>query len=62
MYILSLSVARANLRGGIQKLPENFDVLGKYKMRLYLAKYGLGLSSKNFICFMVNEKGIEINP
>jgi hypothetical protein len=39
-----------------------FERLRKYKLRLNLANYSFGLKSGNLLGFMVNDRGIEVNP
>lgn len=40
---------------------ETFAVLQKYKMKLNLMKYALGVESSKFLSFMVSKRGIETN-
>lgn len=46
----------------IQDLKKLFERLRKYKLRLNLANYSFGLKSGNLLGFMVNDRGIEVNP
>jgi hypothetical protein len=39
-----------------------FERLRKYKLRLNLANCSFGLKSGNLLGFMVNDRGIEVNP
>lgn len=39
-----------------------FNILKKHKMMLNLAKCMFGVSSKKFISFIENQRGIEANP
>ena len=51
-----------NLEDHVKDLRETFDILKKYKMRLNPAKGAFGVLLGKFIGFMVNQRGIEINP
>lgn len=46
----------------IQDLKKLFERLRKYKLRLNLANCSFRLKSGNLLGFMVNDRGIEVNP
>ena len=50
------------MRRNIWYLPETFDMLIQYNMKLNLIKCAFGVSLGNFLGFMVSQRGIEANP
>lgn len=46
----------------IAYLAEMFGILRKYRMKLNPLKCSFGVSLGNFLGYMVNQRGIEINP
>jgi hypothetical protein len=46
----------------VTDLGEMFATLRHYKMKLNPAKCAFGVSSKNFLGFMLSQRGIEANP
>ena len=50
------------MRRNIWYLPETFDMLIQYNMKLNLIKCAFGVSLGNFLGFMVLQRGIEANP
>ncbi|XP_022891492.1 uncharacterized protein LOC111406334 [Olea europaea var. sylvestris] len=45
-----------------QHLTEMFDILRKYRMKLNLRKCAFEVSSGRFLGYIVNNRGIEVNP
>lgn len=43
-------------------MDEMFGVFKRHKMRLNLVECALRVSTKKFIGFMMNQRGIEVNP
>ena len=50
------------MRRNIWYLPETFDMLIQYNMKLNLIKCAFRVSLGNFLGFMVSQRGIEANP
>ena len=46
----------------LDDLKETFNTLRQYSMKLNSAKCSFGVSSRNFLGFMVSQRGIEYNP
>ena len=46
----------------LDNLQENFETLRRYKMKLNPSKCAFGVSSGQFLGFMVSQRGIEANP
>ena len=46
----------------IAHLSEAFQILREYNMKLIPAKCAIGVSSRKFLGFIVNNRGIEANP
>ena len=46
----------------ITHLVEEFEVLKSYNMKLNPAKCAFEVSAGKFLCFIVNNRGIEANP
>ena len=46
----------------LDDLQEAFETLRRYKMKLNSSKCAFGVSSGNFLGFMVSKRGIEANP
>ena len=46
----------------IKNLQETFGILHKYKMKLNLTKSAYGVLLGKFLGFMINHRGIEVNP
>ena len=46
----------------IKDLRDCFNILRQYKMKLNPTKCAFGVESGKFLGFMVNHRGIEVNP
>lgn len=46
----------------IEHLVDMFEVIQKYKMKLNYLKCAFSVVSGRFLGFMVNQRGIEVNP
>lgn len=62
VYVDDMLTNSLNPEDHVKDLRETFDILRKYKMRLNLAKCAFSVSSGKILGFMVNQRGIEINP
>ena len=62
VYVNDILVKFLQTEQHIKHLDQTFQVLSKYKMRLNLAKCVFCVASKNFMGFMVHNRGIEGNP
>ena len=61
VWVDDMLVKGLKAEGHINNLKESFEVLRKYKMKLNPAKCAFGVTSGNFLGFMVNHRGIEAN-
>ncbi|XP_024021322.1 uncharacterized protein LOC112091560 [Morus notabilis] len=62
VYIDDMLVKSTMATQHVDHLGEMFGVLRRYNMRLNPLKCAFGVGSAKFICFMVNNRGIEANP
>ncbi|KAL5572570.1 hypothetical protein UlMin_022167 [Ulmus minor] len=62
VYVDDMLVKSLKADEHIDNLRESFEVLREYKMKLNPAKCAFGVTSGNFLGFMVNHRGIEANP
>ena len=46
----------------LANLGETFSVLKEHKLRLNASKCSFGVSLRNFFGYMINHRGIEVNP
>ena len=46
----------------LDDLKETFNTLCSYKMKLNPSKCEFGVTGRNFLGFMVSQRGIEVNP
>lgn len=61
VYVDDIITKSINMGDHVQHLKETFLLLKKYKMKLNSEKCAFGVSSSNFLEFMVNEQGIQAN-
>ncbi|KAL5571033.1 hypothetical protein UlMin_020630 [Ulmus minor] len=62
VYVDDMLVKSLKTEEHIQNLKETFKILRRYKMKLNPSKCAFGVSSRKFLGFMVNHRGIEANP
>ena len=62
VYVDDMLVKRRRAGGHVRDLKDCFDILRRYQMKLNPAKCAFGVESGKFLGFMVNHRGIEINP
>ena len=62
IYVDNILVKSLTADEHINNLKESFEVLRKYKLMLNPEKCAFGVTSVNFLGFMVNHRGIEANP
>ena len=61
-YIDDILVKSVKAEHHVDHLAESFKVLKDYKMNLNPTKYAFGVSERKFLGFIVNNRGIEVNP
>ncbi|XP_059277578.1 uncharacterized protein LOC132031632 [Lycium ferocissimum] len=62
VYIDDMLVKFLETEDYLKHLQETFDILRKHSMKLNPEKCAFGVRSDKFLCFMVSNRGIEINP
>jgi len=62
VYVDDLLVKSIRANRHIEDLRETFRTLREYNMKLNPTKCAFGVSSGNFLGFMVSQRGIEANP
>ena len=62
VYIEDMLVKSITVELHIAHLEEAFQILKEYNMKLNLAKCAFGVSAKNLLGFVVNNRGMEANP
>ncbi|KAG7548045.1 Integrase catalytic core [Arabidopsis suecica] len=62
IYIDDMLVKSVQAGDHIQHLNEYFDILDKYRMKLNPTKCTFGVTSGEFLGYIVRERGIEANP
>ena len=62
VYVEDMLMKSKGQKNHIQDLTECFSILRKYNMKLNPQKCSFGVSSGNFLGFIVNARGIESNP
>ena len=62
VYIDDMLVKSTTTELHIAHLPEAFQIMRKYNMKLNPAKCAFGVSARKFLGFIVNNRGIEANP
>ena len=62
VYIDDMLVKSTMAELHITHLSEAFKILRKYNMKLNPAKCAFGVSTRKFLGFIVNNRGIEANP
>ena len=62
VYIDDMLVKSTTAELHIAHLAEAFQILKKYNMKFNPAKYAFGVSTEKFLGFIVNNRGIEVNP
>lgn len=62
VYMDDMQVKSLHAKDHLTHLAEMFDVLYVYDMKLNPSKCAFGMSSRNFLGFMVNQRGVEANP
>ncbi|XP_059635424.1 uncharacterized protein LOC132277602 [Cornus florida] len=61
-YIDDMVVKSKKKDNHLEHLQDVFDVLRKYRIKLNPTKYSFGVSSGQFLGYMVNHRGIEASP
>lgn len=59
VYVDDMLVKITHAQDHCQHLVEMFDILRKHEMKLNPKKYAFGMSSRKFLGYMVNNRGIE---
>ena len=62
VYIDDMLVKSLKADLHIQHLAKSFKILKEYKMKLNPTKSTFGVSASKFLDFIVNSKGMEVNP
>ena len=62
VYIDDMLVKSLKAPDHVQHLRQCFDVLNKYNMKLNPAKCTFGVTSGEFLGYIVTKRGIEANP
>ena len=62
VYVDDMLVKSIQAMGHIADLRASFDILREYGMKLNPAKCAFGVGSGKFLRFLVNRRGIEVNP
>ena len=62
VYVDDMLVKSLKKKDHVTDLREMFTLLRRYNMKLNPAKCAFGIGSGKFLCFMVNNRGIEANP
>ena len=62
VYIDDMLVKSVKEELHVDHLPEAFQILKDYMMKLNPTKCALGVSVGKFLGFIVNSRGIEVNP
>ena len=62
VYVDDMLVKSQHNNNHVDDLEECFSILRKYNMKLNPQKCSFGVLSGNFLGFIVNARGIEVNP
>ena len=62
VYVDDMLVKSLDEGSHLDDLQETFETLRRYKVKLNPSKWAFGVSSRNFLGFMVSQRGIEANP
>ena len=62
VYVDDMLVKSKTVTDHITHLSDTFAILRKYLMKLNLLKCTFGVASRKFLSFMVNHRGIKVNP
>ena len=62
VYVDDMLVKSLDEGSHLDDLQETFETLRRYKMKLNPSKCAFGVSSGQFLGFMVSQRGIEANP
>ena len=62
VYIDDMLVKSVKAELHVAHIAESFKVLKNYNMKLNLTKCAFGVSTRKFLGFIVNNRGIEANP
>ena len=62
VYMNDMLVKSKTVIDHVAHLANTFFILRKYQMKLNLLTCVFGVASKKFLGFMVNHRGIEVNP
>ncbi|KAI5324194.1 hypothetical protein L3X38_033267 [Prunus dulcis] len=62
VYVDDMLVKSKTADEHLQNLSFMFGILKEYRMRLNPTKCTFGVSSRKFLGFMINQRGIEVNP
>jgi len=62
VYIDDMLVKSTHAAEYVSHLQQCFDVLNKYNMKLNPAKCTFGVTSREFLGYLVTQRGIEANP
>ncbi|KAM2145325.1 hypothetical protein ACFX1R_048887 [Malus domestica] len=61
-YVDDMLVKSKHADQHITNLSETFTILKRYRIRLNPNKCAFGVGSSKFLSFMINQRGIEVNP
>ena len=62
VYVDDMLVKFKVIKDHIEHLGQMFEILRKYQIKLNPLKYAFEVGSRKFLSFMVNQRGIEVNP
>ena len=62
VYIDDMLVKSTTVELHIAHMSEAFQILREYNMKLNPAKFAFGVSSEKFLGYIVNNRGIKVNP
>ena len=61
-YIDNMVIKSKRVEENLANLGKTFSVLREHKLRLNASKCSFGVSLRNFFGYMINHRGIEVNP
>lgn len=62
VYVDDVLVKSKKMEDHVTDLEEVFKILEHFNMKLNPSKCAFGVSSEKFLGYMVNQRGIEVNP
>lgn len=62
VYVDDMITKSSSISNHIHYLEQTFEQLKKYQIKLKPEKCSFRVSSRKCLCYMVNERGIEVNP